>query len=223
MAEVLKESGLFFIAFIVGAFSFKRLNVFYRMVFLQIIVFALVYWLGYLITQFQDENNLPKNNTWIYNLYFPIECALLAYAGSLYFKSKKLTYIITISYCIVLISFAWQVSIQGIHLLANYAVALEALLLVGLYLFILYHKFGDANFTSLRSSEFWLSIGIVLYFSCIVPYFGMMNYLNEVNPELSLTFFTVINEGLSNIRYLFTAVAFWVFYRQQKLSMKQVK
>ncbi len=217
MVEVPKESGLFFIALVIGISTLRKFNLFYKLVLLQIFVFAIVYIGGYAITYYQEEHHLIKNNTWIYNLYFPIECALLTGAGLFYFKSKRVNFFAFITYALFSMTLFFQLNKNGINSLANFAVAIEALLLVTIYLFILYDKLKDSNFNWKVSPEFWLCIGIVLYFGCIVPYFSMINYLNATNPQLSFTLFVFINDVLSNIRYLLTAFAFWLFYRQQTI------
>jgi len=220
LEAVLKESGIYMIALAAGIYARRRLDLFHRLILLQLVVFAPVYIGGYLITSYQAARDLPQNNVWIYNLYFPIECAILITAALQLTTSKRIRTTAWLGYAFFFIIFFWQLAANGgIYSFANFGVAAQAFVLVGLYLAILFQKFRTPQFTVKSFPGFAVCLGIALYFGCIVPYFTMMNYLNAHNPEMSATLFYLINGIMSNVRYLGTALSFILFYRQTSKSM----
>lgn len=218
--QVLKESFGLFLALGVGIFAVRQLNLFYRLIFAQVVWYVLVYAGSYAITIYQSMSGAELNNQWLYNLYFPVECALLSMAGIIFFQNRQATLRITIAYFIFLTAFLWQLASMDFRGFANYGVVAEAALLVVIYLMILYSKFITSDFHWRSSPEFWLCIGIAMYFACIVPYFSMINLLNRTNGQLNQFLFYLINEVLGNVRYLFTAVSFWLFVRRPSIAAR---
>jgi hypothetical protein len=53
-------------------------------------------------------------------------------------------------------------------------------------LLYVYHSSGHEDVTRLsKRSEFWIAIGMVIFYSCQVPYLGMLNVLNKNYPTLT--------------------------------------
>jgi hypothetical protein len=207
------------LAFVVGAYTFSKLNRFYKLIFLQGVFYLITISGAYAVTFYQTENNLPPNNQWFYNLCFPVECAILASAAIVYFSTKKATIRILTGYGLFFAVYLFQISITGISGFANYAVVMEALLMVIVYLVILYECFKDESFDWKTSPEFWLCLGMAVYFGCIVPYFSIINYLWQHNSDLTETLFEIIIHGFGNMRYFLIAISFWLFFRQQRISL----
>lgn len=211
---VIKESFSLFVAFAVGIYAYTRLSGFYKLIFAQVVWYTLIYIGSYAITTYQDLNGIQRNNQWLYNLYIPTECLLLSLAGIVFFKNKKVSLRILTGYSIFLVTFIWQLSSMNFQGFANYGVVAEATLIVAIFLMILYSRFKDPSFNWRTAPEFWLCIGVATYFACIVPYFSMINVLNRSDMALNVFLFDLIVEVLSNVRYLFTAICFWLASRR---------
>jgi hypothetical protein len=219
--SILKESVFFFFALFTAIISWRKANSFFKLLSLQLALFFIVYAGGYVITFYQQARNLPQNNIWIYNLYFPIECALLAAAALQLLQSKMIRMITLICYFLFLTFYMIQIARFGLNHFANFAVAAYAFILVGLYLAVLYHILKTPGFTFRAFPQLWACLGIALYFGCIVPYFSVMNYLHATNPKLNSTLFFIINNVLSHVRYFATAISMILFYQQRTNVMLQ--
>lgn len=50
-----------------------------------------------------------------------------------------------------------------------------------------YEKLTSEETTSLFSEgEFWIAIGLIVYYTCVVPYMGMFHYLTENYEQLAV-------------------------------------
>jgi hypothetical protein len=81
-----------------------------------------------------------------------------------------------------------------------------AVLLCGCCLAVLWDLAQVSSRALQRVPEFWLFMGLLVYFGGIPPMIGMMRYLYSGDPETARRFYAVI-PALCVVRYLLTALA----------------
>lgn len=52
--------------------------------------------------------------------------------------------------------------------------------------YIYYLSLSEQLIALSKHAEFWIVIGLILFYSCEIPYLGMLNFLNKNYPDLSL-------------------------------------
>ncbi len=197
------------LAFIIGIVMYKKMNLFYRLLFVQIIVYLLVQSAAFFIS---------NHNNWLFNLFIPIETLLLLASAYYYFNLKsarRLLILIFLTFMLVYLLdlFLWL----GFNTFAFHAAIVEGIAISGVYLFIFYFQFhtnAPNNWPLL-----FVCIGHVLYFMCSVPYLSILFYFQNKNPILNRELFVYIVLLLAQIRYLFLAIAFFLI-RNKRFSYK---
>lgn len=97
---------------------------------------------------------------------------------------------------------------QGWKQLPSYTRSLEAILMAGLSLYYFRHVFVEGQVKRLDNSFwFWVSAGLLLYFSCNLMLFIFTNSLTNREDQLFLGVWA-IHAGLNFLLYGFYAVAF---------------
>jgi hypothetical protein len=214
MLRIIYESLVLIVAFSMGLYAFRYMNLIYRIFFFQLLTYILIYILSFMVQLFPKMHN---QNQWVYNLAMPLETGFLSWAAYEYFKSSKARILIWIGLTLFLIAFFTEIFFKGISVLSNHGFIVESGLALVLYLFVLNSQFTGKNHNWKRSPDIWISLGLVLYFAGVVPYFSLIHYLQISHPRINLFLFNFIIIGLSNVRYLFLAVGFW-FVRRNVLS-----
>jgi len=201
---------------IVGLFYFKKLNKAFRYILWQVIVVSGCETLGN-FTSYHSQNNL-----WVFNFFYLLpELWLTGMAArelTTNSKLKKAT-----PYLLGLGTFVWgiNITVYGINIFANWA-----LIYIGVTLCIIYMNVLIKNSWSEQSPflqpEFWLSLSVILFFSCNIPYYGMFNFLSYESPVLLRKLF-YINKGLNFIRYPLIALSFYLYARQRNIQLQKAQ
>lgn len=194
------------IALFLGLFALRYINSFYRIYFIQLLVYIAVYILSYIAL-------IHNSNQWIYNIQMPFETGLLAWAGYRYFSLYKQKFLILTGYLIFLAVFIFELTINSPLAFASYSYVAESILLVVIYLSMLYSQLKKENRSWKRSPGIWIAIGIIIYFGGVVPYLSFMHYLNMHYRTLSYYLYNIITIGLANLRYILLAIGFWLIRR----------
>lgn len=58
-----------------------------------------------------------------------------------------------------------------------------------------------------RHTEFWIATGMIIFYSCQLPFFGLLNYLYTYHKELAKNLVSVL-QGADSIMYLLFTYAF---------------
>jgi len=209
MVSIIDESLTLIVAFSIGVYAFRYMNLLYRIFLYQLLAYILIFILANVVRLILSQNNLPINNQWVYNLSMPIETGLLTWAVYEYFKASKGKIWIWIGYLIFITILVTELSIKGIWILSNHGYIAENILLLVLYLLVLYAHFTKQNGNWQRSPELWICLGIVLYCGGVVPYFSLINYLQVSYPKVNSFLYYFIIDGLATLRYLLLALGFW--------------
>jgi hypothetical protein len=210
LLEKIIESFGTVIAACIGIVCYRKMNVFYRILFIQLISWLILYVLSYVVTGYQKNRNLPENNQWVFNIQILCETTLLLFAANSYFEKQFAKRLIMLCWILFLFFFAGQIAYNGFYDLSVTSLTLESILMIIIYTLILFRCFYETFAVEIRSPEVWASIGLILYFGCNLPYFSLFNYLNNHYLNMSETLHRYITDGFSNIRYILLAIGFLV-------------
>lgn len=200
-----------------GTISYKKMTPFGRILFYQVVSWVIIYGLSNYITKYQKWHNLPRNNHWLFNINILIECSFLTFAAYYYLKKTNRSGVLFL-YGFFFISYILIMYFKSFSEFNPYAYLFECLLVTALYSLVLYNYFNSDLQHQSQPIVVWVSIGILLYFACNVPYFSLFDYLNRQHPEISSKLFAFITDILANARYLCLAIGFWLIRRHPPLS-----
>lgn len=204
----IKESLALLIALVVGLLNLRKLTKAWKTLLLQVGMSLFSVFTAYIVTMYQRENNLPYNNQWVYNISILIEGSLLFYAAYIFLGQKINTlYLIILTLPFYFVYFI-QLFFGSFSVFANYAYAILGISVTVLYSMLLYRVVIEDYIKSFRSPGLYMSLGIILYFACIVPYISFFSHLQKYFPYLSIKLFDYIVDLFSNLRYIFLALAF---------------
>lgn len=204
------------IALIAGGFAFTRMQTFHKLLYLQILLYALSYVSSYLVITYQRTHQLTLNNLWVLNSYSAIEaaCLLLAFYTQLYQKREKQVLALLVLPYLVLLLYDWSAhSIYSFYSLSFYA---ECVLFVLIYSYLLYRIVHRHPTEWKTKPETWMVIGLMLYYAGTAPYMALFNLLNQSHTKLLYVLHLIVNDLLCNARYLLLALGFWLLYKQNK-------
>ncbi len=108
---------------------------------------------------------------------------------------------------------------RGIMVFANLSYIAGSILIVGIYALLLYKGFRNSTDSWKKSPTIWICIGLLIYFGCCIPYLSMIHYLQVNYPKLNTFLYHLIIDQLSNIRYAFMAIAFWLVRKNTQLKI----
>lgn len=190
---------------VVGLLYFKSLSFAYRLLWMHLILTTIAEMIGAYLSMEKKEN------VWFYNFFGILpELLLVSTAGMLLITGLFRKFV---PYLIVIGLLIWTINIytKGLHLFANWAFLYTCFLVIVIYMNVLLSLiFNRSNL--LNEPSFWLSVSLLLYFSCALPYFGLYNYLAIKSPQMLRALFT-INSVLNVIRYPLLGVSFYLMHK----------
>lgn len=181
-----------------------------KLIIVQLILAFIVQSIG------MGMNIQGHENTWLFNLYMPLEVWLIGMTAYYYIRTpaikKSLLLLLPINTII------WGVIIiqEGINAFALAAIVTESIILTFAFIYILIEllqaQTKDSYIT--RSSTFWIAISIVIYFGCNIPLFSFLQYLMEVDMNYARLLFR-INLILCIVRYVLTVYALYLAKKER--------
>jgi len=194
------------LAILFGLISIRRLTLPYCLILAQI---SFSFFSDILAIKY---SNYHSSNEIIYNIYLIIETALLSSAIFYSITSntfRKILGITLVAYlCFVLIVFSRASILQ-----LNYLILILGFVLVAFC--NLYYIIHPTTEKSILSNPFLIiSIGHVIYFLGVTPYFVSRDMIIGDDPVMEITLFSYINESLMVLRYTFCAAAFMLVFRK---------
>lgn len=220
LINIIQQSAMFSLAFATGIIFLRRLNLVYKLILLLLFINIVNYSASHFVLLYQTTHHIPKNNIWLFNIYSLVECLMLVLIGQKYLNKHPAGRIAIWSFGVVIIVFTVEIVQRGISTFTNYSACIQALLIMYIYLVVFYQRFmsGDNSRAALADKSFCL--GTLLYFACMVPYMSLLNYLQSKDSALNATLFASIVLVLENIRYLLTAVAFYLYGTTRPIVLK---
>lgn len=198
------------ITIILGIGSWHKLPLPYKLIVTQVVIAFCVEATGlYIVKQYH------ANNLWLYSIYLLCEIWLILLAGRSFTssqKARKLTIATVVSLTVFwiykIISFGYDKFLTQVMLLYFVATTI-------LYLHVAFNNAVFSGKKIVQQPLFLICVSMILCSAVPIPYFGMVNYLNEVDIQLSHTLFN-INHVASIIRYWLVALAIYLYIRQAK-------
>jgi hypothetical protein len=189
---------------IVGGIRYKKLS-FAQQFFTVFLLFVGLNQLAATII----SDVLLKSNLPLYHLYILIEgvCIFLLYSKR--FKdsqwvNKNWIWAIGGYALLVLVN---GIFIQGIFVIPNWSRSLESILIIGVSIYYFYFIFKEGKIKYLdRSFWFWVSSGLLIYFSSNLMLFVFTNMLTNRNDQLFLGVWS-IHAVLNFVLYGFYTIA----------------
>lgn len=215
--QIIVESLGLFVAFMAGAYTFRNLTIFCRIVYSQIVLAAVVYAAARAITSYQVSHHLAPNNQWLYNIYIIGETAILLAAATIFVKKTWGTILCVAGVAACLLSFAHHIINAGFFQFANTTQIISGIIVLTTYILMVWHLTRMAEFEMKSSPEVWLILGVCLYFACTVPFMSLIHFLYSRWPETTEILFNLIVNVFGNIRYLLAALSFWLLFKQRRI------
>lgn len=202
------------IAIIAGIYFFKFLSIPYRLIFYQVILALFCESIAKHIAREYHSNNI-----WIFNWYLLFEMWLNGLAAKFLLRNKTLQK--SILYTLGFLTALWilNVGIEGMTVFANWCFIATSIVFVIIYIFVLFDKTLFAAQSIFLQPSFWLSMSIILFYGCDLPYFGLRNYLIVRYFDIANKLYYV-NYVLNFIRYPLIAIAF-ILYGRNVLNQKR--
>ncbi len=150
------------------------------------------------------------NNTWLYNIFINIEFVFYLFIYLNHTNRNTFKIVIKYSYLVqdlvVVGNFFYLKSINIFHYYS--LISCSIILLVTSFLF-LFEKF-ESNETIKLSEDtmFWISSGIILFYSGDIVDSLFQSYLRDTNISLGGKIFRIINNNLNLILYSFFSIGF---------------
>jgi len=137
---------------------------------------------NYLLAYFGLRSNVP-----VYNFVMLIEFLVYGIFFLMIVKRKSVRKIIVIY--LILYTLFWFVSVFfvfGLWHWNSYAIIAGGLSTICMAAFYYYQLFTAEQLQRLdKSPEFWISTGLIIFYACNMPYFGMLNVLTKNFPTLA--------------------------------------
>jgi hypothetical protein len=207
MIQILTDLLFVLLCALVGATRIHRMNVFFKLVYVQVLVFAILY----IYTTAQTYNiklaSGHPQNQWLYNFYILFECSILL-IGAMTVTPRKVVIFITSLLVIFYVVFFIETAYTGIDRFANYSFILEAVIVSVFYIYIAANDYKKRSAGWKTSPVFLCCTGISVYFICYIPYMTILHYLQKYSPRDNSILYLTITSLLANVRYLFVFLSF---------------
>ena len=208
-AQIYPIFGIKLIAIFIGFTFWRKFDISYRLIFIHLLIALVVEALGLYLNYIKQPNNF-----WLFNIYMIIEVWLIGLAGKYFLQDKLSDRYILIS--LIGFSVYWIISFKykPITSLLNVFFILTFFFLVAVYIAVLVKK-TFINNNVFNDPLFYLCVSCILYFACLIPLLGLINYLFSNNMKAAFNLF-YISHILNFLRYSLVAVAFYLYGSQVK-------
>jgi len=137
---------------------------------------------------FKQEVGYKGNTLPQYNFFILLEFMFYTY----FFKQiiKNVYVLKGINLFLLMFPVLWYIfSFYCFNILqwSSYAFVFGGTFMIFFALIYCYEKLTSEETTSLfNEGEFWIAIGLIVYYTCVVPYMGMFHYLTENYEQLAV-------------------------------------
>ncbi len=164
-----------------------------------------------IVVEFQANKMIEekRSNTLLYNLFTVFEFGFYYYffysVLKEYLRNRKIIYI-TIVYTIVALLNIFF--IQGKYAFHTYTYILGSTICITLGVAYFYFLFKYPKINNLtRDRVFWIVTALLLYYSCTLPIYGLMNFLVNLSVPFYRGFIFII-QFMNYVLYLLFAIGF---------------
>lgn len=193
---------------ILGLSKWRNFSTGYKIIVLQILVALFVEIGGLYIGEIQHHNN-----AWLYNIYLLVEVILLTIAAVNFTKSTKLNRIFLLSATLVSSYWIYLFVTKQHNQLFNWFIIISAFLSLSMYIIVLLDNAIFSQKNLVHQPLFLLGSSIIIYYACIIPLFGVINYLLENSYAYARKLY-YINQSVNILRYSLVVIALYLYGRQ---------
>lgn len=143
--------------------------------------------------------NKHQTNVFLYNIISILEftfyffCYYSIYRVALAKKTMLVVLLVYFACAVINIFF-----IQGKNIFHTYTYMLACLLIIAASIYYFLEMFRYPQTGSItRDPGFWIISALLFYYSCVLPVFGIVNYISSISPSLNQIFGFIIK--LTNI------------------------
>lgn len=178
-----------------------------KLIFRLFSFFLFITFIIELAAQKMAENK--QSNIFIYNLFTAFEFCFyfffFHFVLKKYFKKSKTYYIITLYAALALVNIFL---IQGKHNFHTYTYILGSMICIILSITYFYFLFKYSKVSNLsKDPVFWISAALLLYYSCTLPVYGIINFLSNLSVPFYKGFIFII-EFMNIALYLLFTIGF---------------
>ena len=209
LLSIIRQYGIPFVAVLSGIRSFRDLNPFCKIIFIQVVVYLFASMMGNIVIYWQVAHHVEQNNQFLWNIHLLLETTLLLLAAFFFFTGgwkKKLTIVLLLAFlCMWII----QMTLNSLMIYSHYTDLTACFIISLISILVLYEIFLKTEKWN-RQPEVYICIGLLGYYASSVPYIALMGYLQEKQPQMNTFLFHAVNVVLANVRYLGVVIAFWL-------------
>jgi hypothetical protein len=146
------------------------------------------------------------SNVFLYNMLTVIEFGFFyfffysVYRGA---SVKKIVAIITILYLAGTLFNIFY--IQGRNVFHTYSFMVGCLLVIAgsIYYFLQMFRYPQLG-SIMREPAFWITVGLLFYYACVLPIYGVLNYITSISLRINYTLGLILNLMAYILYSLFT-------------------
>ena len=192
------------VCFIIGLSSYKYLNNSTKYIFYFVLLAVITESIGYYSLYISSER---KVNTLIFYLYRPFEFLFISMFFYINFKDRKFKNIIKFLIPLVVVFYLIFGIPSKLDLIANYKLYLFSFFCFCLFSIIYFKQILDVELELILNSGFWITTGILAFYSGSFFLSGFINFLAKNNLSLAKKVFS-INHVLNIFFYSLIAYGF---------------
>lgn len=192
-------------AIAIGAIYIRALSTAHRLLLLQVVLAVITE-----LTAWYLAAAYKANNMWVFNIYVIIEFWLLLMAGRGFIASRSVK--TGIVYSIILISFIWTVEVffQGFKKWPTKTVTIGCILIMIVYFKALFDQVLFSKMPPYKLSIFWLSLSLILFYGCVLPFMALYNFFSVYYAEISRVLQDYMINIVNFLRYPMMGIAFYL-------------
>lgn len=178
----------------------RYLNSFILYILLTIILEVVAWWYS-----LHRRNNLAFYNFYAVINFTYLTCLLRSFIANEKVK-KALLWVACIYPVLAIINILW---IQGLHNFNTYVFLSGCLLIVTASICYFYERIKiPGPHSLLRDPTFWISTGLLFYYSCSLPLNGILNFISSMPLNIYKAPLYIINVVINIILYLLFSISF---------------
>jgi len=135
-----------------------------------------------------------KSNTDIYNFFTVFEFCFYLWVISLIIHNKKVKMVTRVTLVLyLLISVSNIIFIQKIDRFHTVTYAFGCLLIVAFCIYYFFELFKRPKSVKLKNNPaFWICSGLLFFYCCGFPLFGLANFLSNISPLIIKNFYSIV-------------------------------
>jgi hypothetical protein len=180
----------------IGLAVYRKIDLPYKIIFWQVVLYLGFDTLGIAFS---------PDNVAVYNFFMPIETALLTASAWLMLRTQYKHWLFTAGYALFIAVYIFTFEAGRFSVKASIT---EGLILSVFYLLVLFSVLQKRISHQVAVSHTLVSLGMVLYFACSVPFLSTLYYIRDNHPLLGKDLFRYIIILLALLRYLLIAIGF---------------